>query len=287
MKTRTTVLTLICSGMIAGAWLLARNDARHYHRQADEKMSAGDFAGAIADYDRALEISPNYARGYIDRGDARKAKGEYDAAVADYELALKADSREFSPYYHRGIAKYAKGDPAGALLDYERVVQFDPGFTRSYFNQGIVKQERGDLDEALKDFRLNFSLDPNNQDDAIIRIWIVRTQKGQRAAADTGLSAYLTERERQNRKSTDWAVAISKFLLGRATEAELSAAIPSPYPRVERERRCEFWYYTGMKRLLEGDAPAAFGNFQKCLATGSKDVVAYDSARMELNRRGK
>ena len=65
--------------------------ARKYLKQGIEHFSKGDLAGAIADYDRALNADPKFAEAYFNRGKARRAQGDLDGAIADYEAAAELD----------------------------------------------------------------------------------------------------------------------------------------------------------------------------------------------------
>jgi tetratricopeptide (TPR) repeat protein len=44
---------------------------------------------AIADYDIAIKLDPNYATAYYNRGNSRLGAGDKDGAVADYRQAAK------------------------------------------------------------------------------------------------------------------------------------------------------------------------------------------------------
>src|SRR5690349_15739335 len=67
--------------------------AKKYLRHGLVRFSKGDLDGAIADYNRALEIDPKSAEAYVDRGKARQVKHDLDGAIADYESAVSLDSR--------------------------------------------------------------------------------------------------------------------------------------------------------------------------------------------------
>ncbi|HSF24033.1 MAG TPA: tetratricopeptide repeat protein [Blastocatellia bacterium] len=45
-------------------------------------MGPGDLGGAIADYDRLIELTAHFAEAYTNRGNARQARGEIDEPIA-------------------------------------------------------------------------------------------------------------------------------------------------------------------------------------------------------------
>lgn len=49
----------------------------------------GDLAGAIADYDRAIEIDPQNTGAYGNRGNARRAQSDLDGALRDLNRAIE------------------------------------------------------------------------------------------------------------------------------------------------------------------------------------------------------
>ena len=44
-----------------------------------------DFDRAIEDYDKTIELKPNYADAYYNRGVVRYKKGDFDRAIEDYD----------------------------------------------------------------------------------------------------------------------------------------------------------------------------------------------------------
>ena len=67
------------------------NDAIAYNNQGLAKQNLENYEGAIADYNKALEIDPDAAYAYDSRGDVKKESGDYQGAMTDYNKALEID----------------------------------------------------------------------------------------------------------------------------------------------------------------------------------------------------
>jgi tetratricopeptide (TPR) repeat protein len=46
---------------------------------------------AIADFDKSIELNPEYFKAYLRRGDVRNATGDFDGAALDYKRVLELD----------------------------------------------------------------------------------------------------------------------------------------------------------------------------------------------------
>ena len=63
----------------------------------------GDFAQAIQDYDKAIELKPDAASFYNNRGRAYFDQGELVRAIQDYDQAIDLDPDHTLAYYNRGV----------------------------------------------------------------------------------------------------------------------------------------------------------------------------------------
>ncbi|WP_146220329.1 tetratricopeptide repeat protein, partial [Microcystis aeruginosa] len=64
-------------------------DAEFWFEQGYQKYMNGDFIGAIASYDRALEFKPDDHPAWNNRGIALYNLGRYEEAIASYDRALE------------------------------------------------------------------------------------------------------------------------------------------------------------------------------------------------------
>ena len=118
---------------------------------------------SISAYDRVISLKPDLVEAYINRGAAKAALGQSDAAIADYNEAirlkpdfydeairLKPDDAE--AYYNRGVAKDALGQRNAAIADYDEAIRLKPDLAEAYHNRGVAKSALDRIDEARQDF---------------------------------------------------------------------------------------------------------------------------------------
>jgi len=117
---------------IAGctALIKSKRDIKHilavdYTNRAVAYYNKHNYDGAIADYNAALTLDPEFAAAYNGRCVARTAKGIYGFAIADCDQAIQIDPKYAYAYNNRGLAKHANGDLAGGNADIQRARELD------------------------------------------------------------------------------------------------------------------------------------------------------------------
>jgi tetratricopeptide (TPR) repeat protein len=99
---------------------------------------------------------------YFMTGAQKYGKQDYQGALADYNKAIQLDPNDPAPYLGRGNLKDLKiQDFRGGLADYSRVIQLDPNYALAYGVRGVLKHDRlndraggiADLQQAAKLFQ--------------------------------------------------------------------------------------------------------------------------------------
>lgn len=133
-------------------------------RSGYEKYRAGDYQGAIADYDESIDLDDQNADAFNERGLAKYGLQNYQAALSDYDQALTLDGRHSNAFGNRGLTKHALQDYKGAVEDYNQAIRLNPQYAYVYHNRGVSKYNLKDLQGALSDYDQALRIDPKRED---------------------------------------------------------------------------------------------------------------------------
>lgn len=123
-------------------------------------MAKGDLDGALADYNRALELTPRNFEIHGNRAAARQKKGDLDGALTDYTVAITLWYKYATGYRSRANIKFAKHDLDGAIEDCNHAIGLNPKDAAAYNIRAQIETAKGDLNAAAADFDRASKLDP-------------------------------------------------------------------------------------------------------------------------------
>jgi tetratricopeptide (TPR) repeat protein len=119
------------------------NDYTGHYSWGVIKYQAGDYEGAISDFNNAIdtESDTTFSMIYSYRGIAKTKLGEFNGAIEDFDKAIDLQpsnvmhySNWVKNYYNRGVARFYVNDLNGACADWEK--SFDLGFGAALENLG-------------------------------------------------------------------------------------------------------------------------------------------------------
>ena len=147
-------------------------EPRLYLFRANQLAQQGQYAEAIGNYDRCIQLASDVREPYFLRGNAKAALRDYLGAKEDYDFAL---ARSAWPYHNVGPNVTIVNDPDLSVIlfnrgnvraaapqpDYEGALKgYDDAIKHQVFelgaavllNRGNVKANMGRLDDSLEDY---------------------------------------------------------------------------------------------------------------------------------------
>jgi len=82
-------------------------------------------AGALADYNRAIELAPAAPLAYLNRAMIWRGRGDWAQAVADYDQTIALNPRHADAYCNRGLVRLRQGEEATAEKDFARCLELN------------------------------------------------------------------------------------------------------------------------------------------------------------------
>ena len=137
-----------------------------YYNRGFAKLQTDDYAGGIQDFNDTLELNPDHADAYVERGNAKVSMSEpdYAGAIKDYDKAIdNLNRKDVESYIKRGNAKLEGGNYEGAIQDYTQAIKLNPKDAAGYINRGLAKAKKPSRDYigAIEDYKTAINLNPD------------------------------------------------------------------------------------------------------------------------------
>jgi tetratricopeptide (TPR) repeat protein len=245
-------------------------------------FAKGEDDHALADYDRAIQLKPDFDSAYVRRGLAYHDRGQYDRAIADFDQAIRLRPDNVDAYDGRASAAYQDGAYDAALHDLDWLIARRPRDVPTYIKRASTYSKLEDHDRAIADIDRAMELAP---DDAVV--WYAR-----------GTTYYLKGDFDRAFEAYDRAIAIkpdsADFYLGRGgihvIRSDFDRAMADYDKAVElKPDDARLWRLKGLAEFLRADYEAAAGAFthsQRIKRTDLYNVMLLHLARRHVNEKG-
>ena len=123
-------------------------------QEGNAYSQAQRYEEALAAYEQAIRLDPNYARSYLNKGEALSQLRRYSEALAAFEQAIRLDPNYARSYHNRGDVLSKLGQTKAAASSYKQALQLEQatgdvlGEQLEYSSLGNVQANRGYVKEA-------------------------------------------------------------------------------------------------------------------------------------------
>jgi lipoprotein NlpI len=249
----------------------------HFNRAIEWGVKS-DHDRAIADYDAAIKLSPNFIDALYNRGSAWAHKGESDRAIADYDAALKLSPKDATTIAARAVEWINKGDYLRAISDYDAAIGLDAKSGNAIFGRARARYYGGEFKPAVEDMERAAKLEPSEY----TALWLYLARK--RGGIDDA-EQRLDSETRATRGG--WPAPIIVLYLGRTDPSSVFAAATDPNAQRQRDQRCEASYYVAEWHLLRGESERALPLFKEARSSCPRDFLEFEGASAALRRLAK
>jgi tetratricopeptide (TPR) repeat protein len=117
---------------------------------------------ALASYDKALELQPDFGDVLFNRGNLLRKQGKYEEALSSYDRALELEPQDAALLNNRGVTLFLLERYQESLDSYARAITLRPDYPDAYTNRGNALQELGFHDEAVESHQKALELAPGH-----------------------------------------------------------------------------------------------------------------------------
>jgi lipoprotein NlpI len=271
----------------------------------------GEYALAIADDTRAIQLTPKTVLAYLNRGRSREAIGQYAASISDETTAIRlgvSGAQLERALATRGVSYEHMANLHAALPDLSRAVAMDPSDWFALEYQGIVEQYDSEYAQAFAVETRAIKLDPSNPflyrvradidmymgryaaaipqyrrsistDPPYISLWLFIAQNHLHQSA---AAAFATNTATVPLGT--WPAPVIEYYLGHMTRAQVFAAANNGTAVVQNNQHCEASFYLGEWELFHGETSAARTDLRRAAAICPVNFVEHNGAKVELSR---
>ena len=189
------LLVLLVVAVAGPASAVPTEDAKKAYNSGLEAAKAGKTDSAVAYYESAVKLSPDYLDAHINVGAIYYEKGQLEQAAEHLKAAIALDSTSTDAYKNLGLvyvqdgkydeatgainhltpldakkasavwaamaqAKKKKGDIEGAKQAYAQAVKTDPSDSKSYYNLGNIQKDNKEYEDAIATYKKAIAQNP-------------------------------------------------------------------------------------------------------------------------------
>lgn len=267
--------------------------AEGHHALARWLHGRGRLEEAVAAWDRAIALQPDFAdaaharssareelaQAHLERGIAHMVAGRSDEARSAFEDALRARPGFAAAHFNLGVALLRLGRPDEAFAEHRAATRADPGLAEAHASLGGFLHGTGAADEAVAAYHRALALHPSHGV-ALLNLALLRSGQGDR---DGALALACRGARMEPARAEAFARVGDQLLPRQALEA---AARAYRVALALEPGSARIWINLGYARQAQGATEAAAACIRRAAAMRQADapIAGSNLAYLELFR---
>jgi serine/threonine protein kinase/Flp pilus assembly protein TadD len=218
---------------------LARMEqGRQAYNEGVTNEARGDLDGAMAEYNKAIELNSGIAMAYYKRANAKAGNKDFGGAIEDYDKFIEINPNEAPAYINRSRVMEAIDDIEGALADYHKAVELDSKLADNKWQQKLtdeISQQNAIADIAKAVETATNYAEVNLQKNKLINYW----RGGELASAVTE-AATLANEKAKSKDAILWWLERGAVLRATGLYADSNDAFDMAQLKIDA-----IWSWTG------------------------------------------
>jgi superkiller protein 3 len=203
--------------VLAGGWLRYTRAYPLYYRWGDEFLSENKPLDAIANFQRAIRVKPDYIPGHLALAYTYGLIPNYVQAEAEFKRVLELDPQDATARYNLAFVYLNEQRTNEAREIFQQILTADPNSAQAHFGLGSTLAAEKHYDEAIREYNAAVKINPRFAEGAYFNIGSAQARLKR---YDEAIAAFLKEREIGDDYQTEAALADAYRNKGMQKEAE-------------------------------------------------------------------
>ena len=138
------------------------NPLLYFYRGLSQENN-GQVNAALADYQKAIELKPDFILPYSRSGKIHARQQDQEKAGEFYKKAVELGDQDITTLYNYGVVLINLGRSPEAQPIFERLLELEADYADAYYHLGIIAIGQGDSAKAKELLQKFLELDPENR----------------------------------------------------------------------------------------------------------------------------
>jgi tetratricopeptide (TPR) repeat protein len=134
---------------VMSAIVAKRRSADYWLQQGYAQGDLGQYADAIASFEKAVELAPEKQEAWFGRSNALAAVGRFQEAVISYQKSADLNPQDYQVWNNFGYVWHQVGDYEQAIAHYDKAIACKPDCAPAWNNRGYALFHLGLYDTAI------------------------------------------------------------------------------------------------------------------------------------------